>query len=73
MYNRILIALEGKPTDEAAVAHAWELAVQDCAAVMLLQVVAIAADDGGLRHLQLEPGARGWFRVSQAEANLTAW
>lgn len=73
MYKSILIALEGKATDEAAVAHAQVLALQDSVAVTLLQVVAIASDDGGLRHLQLEPGAKGWLRKNRAEANLATW
>ena len=70
MYHNILIALEGKPTDEAAISHGIQLAVQDSATVTLLQVVAIAADDAGLRHLQMEPGANGWKRKNQAEARL---
>lgn len=70
MYQNILIALEGKPTDEAAIAHAVSLATQDSAAVTLMQVVTIAADDSGMRHLQMEPGAAGWQRKIKAEARL---
>ncbi len=70
MYQNILVALEGKPTDEAAIAHAASLAMQDSAMVTLLEVVAIAADDSGMRHLQMEAGASGWRRKNQAEARL---
>lgn len=74
MYRQILIALEGKPTDEAAIAHATALARHFSAGVTLLRVVTIAADggDGMERHLQLEPGAGGWRRKNQAEATLAA-
>ncbi len=72
MYKNILVALEGKTTDEAAIAHATKLALEDSASMTLLQVVTIMGDDGGLRHLQLEPGASGWHRKNRAEANLTA-
>ena len=66
MYHNILVALEGKPTDQAAIAHATALARQDSATVTLLQVIAIASDDSGLRHLQMEPGANGWKRKNAA-------
>ena len=72
MYHNILIALEGKPTDQAAIAYATTLAQQDSATLTLLQIVAIAADDAGLRHLQMEPGANGWKRKNQAQARLAA-
>ncbi len=72
MYHNILIALEGKPTDQAAVTYATTLAQQESATLTLLQVVTIAADDAGLRHLQMEPGANGWKRKHQAEARLAA-
>lgn len=74
MYQQILIALEGKPTDEAAIAHAMALAQHASASLTLLRVVTIAADggDGMERHLQLEPGASGWRRKNQAEATLAA-
>jgi nucleotide-binding universal stress UspA family protein len=35
-----------------------------------LEVVAITADDGGMRHLQMEAGASGWRHKNQAEARL---
>lgn len=72
MYHNILIALEGKPTDQAAIAHATALARQDSAVVTLLKVISIASDDSGLRHLQMEPGANGWRRKNEAEAGLAA-
>lgn len=74
MYQQILIALEGKSTDEAAIAHAAALAQQLSAGVTLLRVVTIAADggDGMERHWQLEPGSGGWRRKNQAEATLAA-
>ncbi len=70
MYRNILVALEGKTTDEAAIAYAQALALQDSAAMTLLQIVAIAADDSGMRHLQMEAGASGWRRKNQAEARM---
>lgn len=70
MYRNILIALEGKNTDQAAIAHAVSLATQDSATLTLMQVVVIAADDSGMRHLQMEPGANGWQRKNKAEARL---
>jgi nucleotide-binding universal stress UspA family protein len=70
MYQKILVALEGKNTDEAAIAYAQSLAMQDSAAMACLEVVGIASDDGGMRRLQMEPGARGWRRKNQAEARL---
>lgn len=72
MYHKILIALEGKPTDQAAIVYATALAQPDSAKITVLQVVAIAGDDSGMRHLQLEPGANGWKRKNQAEARLAA-
>ncbi len=74
MYQQILIALEGKPTDEAAIAHATALARHFSARLTLLRVITIAADggDGMGRHLQLEPGAGGWRRKNQAEATLAS-
>ncbi|HET7011910.1 MAG TPA: universal stress protein [Anaerolineales bacterium] len=75
MYRQILLALEGKPTDEAAFAHAVDLAQRFSSRLTLLQVVAIAADegDGMVRNLQLEPGASGWRRINRALANLAAY
>jgi nucleotide-binding universal stress UspA family protein len=73
MYRKILVALEGKHTDEAAIAYAAALARQASAEITLLQVIAIAGDDAGLRHLQMEPGANGWKRKNKAEANLKTW
>ena len=70
MYHNILIALEGKPTDQAAIAHATALAQQDSADMTLLQVITIASDDSGLRHLQMEPGANGWKRKNKAAAQV---
>ena len=72
MYHHILIALEGKPTDEAAIAHAIDLAVQNSARVTALRIIAIAADDSGMRHLQMEEGASGWRRKKAAEARLAS-
>jgi nucleotide-binding universal stress UspA family protein len=72
MYHNILIALEGNPTDQAAIAHATALAQQDSAEVTLLQVITIASDDSGLRHLQMEPAANGWKRKNKADAQVAA-
>jgi nucleotide-binding universal stress UspA family protein len=73
MYERILIALEGKETDRAVVAHTRSLAAQLKAEVTLLRVIAVADDGGeGLgRQLQTEIGSSGWRRKNQAEAELS--
>jgi nucleotide-binding universal stress UspA family protein len=73
MYQHILIALESKPTDEAAIAHATALARQVAAKVTLLRVVTVAADGaGGLgKQFQTEPGSNGWRRINEAEETLT--
>lgn len=72
MYHKILLALEGKPTDEAAIQHGVALALAGSVDLTLLRVIAIAADggDGMGRHLQLEQGAGGWRRKLRAEAML---
>ena len=72
MYQNILIALEGKLTDEAAINHAMNLARGTAASVTLLQVIAVAADSpGGFGlQLQLELGSSGWRRRNKAEKTL---
>jgi nucleotide-binding universal stress UspA family protein len=72
MYQRILIALEGKETDEAVVAHIKTLATQMQAEVTLLRVIAVADDGGGGlgRQFQTEIGSSGWRRRNQAELDL---
>jgi nucleotide-binding universal stress UspA family protein len=74
MYHKILLALEGKPTDEAAIRHGIALAQARPAELTALRVIAIAADggDGMGRHLQLEPGAGAWRRKLRAETMLAA-
>jgi nucleotide-binding universal stress UspA family protein len=74
MYRRILIALEGKETDEAVVAHVQRLAAQMNAEVIMLRVITLADDDDGTglaRQWQLEVGSSGWRRKSQAETCLS--
>lgn len=73
MYQRILIALEGKETDEAVVAHIKALATQMKAEVTLLRVIAVADDGGGGlgRQFQTEIGSSGWRRRNQAELDLS--
>jgi nucleotide-binding universal stress UspA family protein len=74
MYRRILIALEGKETDAAVLAHVKTLAAQTKAEVILLRVIAVAdADDGtGLsRQWQLEVGSRGGRRKHKAVTYLS--
>jgi len=74
MYRRILIALEGKETDEAVLAHVKTLAAQMKAEVTLLRVITVAGDDDGtgLAHQwQLEVGSSGWRRKNQAETCLS--
>jgi nucleotide-binding universal stress UspA family protein len=72
MYKRILIALEGKPTDEAAVNHAVTLAREVSAKIALLWVVTVTADGpGGLgRQFQTEVGSHGWRRKNRGEETL---
>ncbi len=72
MFQNILVAIEGKSTDEAALAYTTTLALQDSAKVTLVEIVAIAADDSGMRHLQMEAGASGWRRKNRAEERLAA-
>jgi nucleotide-binding universal stress UspA family protein len=69
MYRKILIALQGKETDEAMLAHVQTLAAQLKARVTLLWVITVADDDGGGlgRQFQLEIGSSGWRRKNQAE------
>jgi nucleotide-binding universal stress UspA family protein len=73
MVQRILVALEGKETDEAVVAHARKLAAQLNAQVTLLRVIMVADDGvGGFgRQFQLETGSSGWRRKNLAEADLS--
>jgi nucleotide-binding universal stress UspA family protein len=71
MYKNILIALEGKSTDEAAIVHATALALESGAHVTLLRVIQLAQTGGdGMRALQLEPGAWAWRRKKEAELRL---
>ena len=73
MYQRILIVLEGRGTDEAVLAHARALAAQMGAQVTLLRVIAVADDGGGGlgKQFQLEVGSSGWRRRNEAEAYLS--
>jgi nucleotide-binding universal stress UspA family protein len=73
MVQRILIALEGKETDSAVVAHTKSLAAQTESEVTLLRVIAVADDGGGGlgRQFQTEIGSSGWRRKNQAEADLS--
>jgi nucleotide-binding universal stress UspA family protein len=73
MYQRILVALEGKETDEAVATQASRLAAQMNAQVTLLRVIAVADDGGGGlgRQFQLEAGSSGWRRKNRAEADLS--
>jgi nucleotide-binding universal stress UspA family protein len=72
MYRKILIALQGKETDEAVLAHVQTLAAQAKAEVTLLWVITVADDDGGGlgRQFQLEIGSNGWRRKNQADSYL---
>jgi nucleotide-binding universal stress UspA family protein len=71
MYKKILIPLEGKSTDDAAIVHATALALESSAHVTFLQVIQLAQTGGdGMRALQLEPGAWAWRRKNEAEARL---
>ena len=73
MYQKILIALEGKETDEAVLAHVKRLTAQMKSGVTLLRVITVA-DDGGHgwgRQLQVEVGSSGWRRKNQAETCLS--
>lgn len=72
MYKNILIALEGKPTDEAVILHTTALAKKIAATVTLLQVITVAADGpGGLgKQFQTELGSNGWRRKNRAQETL---
>jgi nucleotide-binding universal stress UspA family protein len=72
MYEHILIALEGKPTDEAAIAHVAALARQISAKITILRVITVAADGPGAlgKQFQTELGSSGWRRKNQAEEAL---
>jgi nucleotide-binding universal stress UspA family protein len=73
MYKRILIALEGRETDRAVLAHVQRLAARMAAQVTLLRIIAVADDGGGGlgKQFQLEAGSSGWRRTNQAEAYLS--
>ena len=73
MYQKILIALEGKETDEAVLAHVQTLARQVKAGVTFLRVITVADDGGGGlgRQFQTEIGSSGWKRKNQAETQLS--
>ena len=72
MYQKILIALEGKETDEAVLAHIKRLAAQIKSEVTLLRVITVAddGDHGWGRQFQVEVGSSGWRRKNQAETYL---
>lgn len=74
MDKRILIPLEGKPTDEAAISHAVSIARERPANLTLLQVITIAADGpGGLgKQFQMEAGSSGWRRERRAKELLAS-
>jgi nucleotide-binding universal stress UspA family protein len=73
LYRRILIALEGKETDQAILDHVQRLAAQTGAHLTLLRVIGIADDGGGGlgRQFQLEVGSSGWQRWNEAGAYLS--
>jgi nucleotide-binding universal stress UspA family protein len=73
MYQRILIVLEGRGTDEAVLAHARALAVQMGAQLTLLRVIVVADDGGGGlgTQFQLEVGSSGWRRKNEGEGYLS--
>ena len=72
MYRKILVALEGKETDETVLTHVQMLGAQMRAEITLLRIITVA-DDGGTglgRQFQLEVGSSGWRRKNQAETCL---
>jgi nucleotide-binding universal stress UspA family protein len=73
MYRRILIALEGKESDEVVLAHVKPLVRQTKSVVTLLRVITLADDGGnGLgRQFQLEVGSSGWRRKNRAQTDLS--
>lgn len=75
MYQNMLIALEGKLTDEAVINHAMNLARETSVSVTLLRVITVAADGpGGFGlQLQLELGSSGWRRRNKAEETLARY
>jgi nucleotide-binding universal stress UspA family protein len=73
MYKHILIALVGKPSDEAAISHASVLASNISAKITLLRVISVVADgSGGFgKQIQIETGSSGWRRKIRAEASMS--
>jgi nucleotide-binding universal stress UspA family protein len=73
IYRKILIALEGKETDEAVLTHVKTLAARIKSGVTLLRVITVADDggDGMGYQWQLEVGSSGWRRKNQAETCLS--
>jgi len=73
MYHKILIALEGKETDEAVLTHVKALTAQMKAEATLLRVITVAEDEGSGwgRQFQLEIGSSGWRRKNQSETHLS--
>jgi nucleotide-binding universal stress UspA family protein len=73
VYRRILIALEGKETDQKVLDHVQRLAGQTGAHITLLRVIGIADDGGGGlgKQFQLEIGSSGWRRRKEASAYLS--
>jgi nucleotide-binding universal stress UspA family protein len=72
LYRRILVALQGRESDETVLDHVQGLAAQMQARIILLRVIGIADDGGGLgRQWQLETGSSGWRRKKQAAAYLS--
>lgn len=69
MYRDILVALEGKSTDEAILQHVKTLARSQAAKITLLQVITIMADGptGLGNQFQVELGSSGWKRKIRAE------
>jgi len=73
VYRRILVVLQEREGDEAVLDHVQGLAAQMQAQIILLRVIGIADDDGGLGHQwQLEVGSSGWRRKKQAADHLSA-
>jgi len=73
MYRRILVALGGRESDEALLAHVRRLATQTGAELTLLRVIEVAEGGGGGfgKQFQLEIGSSGWRRTNEAETYLS--
>lgn len=71
MYKRILVPMESEHYQEPALAHAWWLAQQTGATVILAWLVPVAAsEERFFSQIQVEPGSSGARRKARGETYL---